>query len=43
MLRGFLQYLQGNGVTVTYITPWPLSSMFDEMVTIYNPAARRRQ
>jgi len=43
MFRGFLQYLQGNGVTVTHIIPWPLSSMFDEMVAIYNPAARQCQ
>jgi len=43
MFRGFLQYFQGNGVTVTYIIPWPLCSMFDEMVTIYNPAAHQCQ
>jgi hypothetical protein len=40
IFRGFLQYLQGNCVTVIYIIPWPLSSMSDEMVTIYYPAAR---
>jgi hypothetical protein len=41
MFHGFLQYLQGNGLTVTCVIPWSLSSMLDEMVTIYNPAARK--
>ena len=43
IFRGFLQYLQGNGVTVTYIITWSLSTMFDEMVTIYKTAAHQCQ
>jgi len=43
MFRGFPQYLQGNGLAVTYIIPWSLSTMFDEMVTIYEPAAHQCQ